>query len=69
MEAPEIPEPDHVYVAPAEGVTVELSCAVGVLQVSVALGVTDTAGAVVLVMMVICVLPGQEFAVFTKAQV
>jgi hypothetical protein len=54
---------------PVEGVTAELRTVVVALQVSVAVGVTDTSGAVVLVMMVICVLPGQELAVLVKEQV
>lgn len=69
LDGPEMPVPAHEYVIPEEGVTVELSVAEVVLQVSVAVGVTDTSGAVVLVTMVICVLPGQEFVVLVKEQV
>ena len=68
-EGPVMPGPAHEYVIPEEGVTLELSVALVVLQVSVAPGVTATTGAVVLVTIVICVLPGQEFTVLIKAQV
>ena len=54
---------------PEEGVTVELITAVVVLHVTVAVGVTETIGDVVLVTIVICVLPGQELDVLMNAQV